>query len=155
MHQHIRWFMWHQMTVNLSLIYNHVVCAQILPGQWNHRKDLYMNLCSPILNFERRWCLSVCCVIIMYAKEIKGLGAEISLVWFSGESVERKYSWLKFVTWNLYCASSGQSGHFIRFWYWIPVWSVLECVYVLVQTGLTHSNRIRYGVFGKLLQICN
>lgn len=57
LHQHILWIMSHQMAVNLSLIYKRVVCAQNPTGQCNHRKDLYMNLCSPILNVECRWCL--------------------------------------------------------------------------------------------------
>jgi hypothetical protein len=70
-----------------------------------------MYLSSPILNGNAD---DVCCIIIRYAKEIKGLGAEISPVWFSGESVERKYSLLNFLTWKLYCARFGQSGHFIR-----------------------------------------
>lgn len=57
LHQHIRWIMSHQIALNLSLICNRVVCAQNPTGQWKHRKDLCMNLCSPILNVESRWCL--------------------------------------------------------------------------------------------------
>jgi hypothetical protein len=55
-HQHVRWIMSHQMAANL-LIYNRVFCAQNPSGHWNHRKDPYINLCSPILNVQRRWCL--------------------------------------------------------------------------------------------------
>jgi len=52
LHQHIRWIMSHQMAINLSLICSRVVCAQT--GQWNHRKDLCITLCSPIVNVVRR-----------------------------------------------------------------------------------------------------
>jgi len=156
LHQHFLWMMSHEMAVNLSLICKRVVCAkkknQLVSGITERTCTWTSVLRSLTLNAG-----DVCCVIIRYAKEIKGLGAEISLVWFGWESVERKYCWLKFVTWKLYCAEFWS----IRILYKALLLNSCLCrIRTCLCSGSDRASTLALDLtwgffFGKLLQICN